>query len=301
MRRARLEVEERRHRRRQEMAGVTFDASEFQAIDIEMAEPSDPAARLRMLLSFLGVIREQVKQRIFKPRQHCLLETLYRGQAGWQQVRLLRLLRLFINSAQPKTQGEEELQAPARKENAPQELAGEPQYQELLRLLEGEIGSVQEEFEYAEKVNEEKVAIERDACLAPAGEQWKPLLRQEGALDRSIDRKVRILLALRKEYQASNHTVLPWDPDDTLDLEDLDMSMEDIDTGPGIEVPAGGVSVERCSGEFTSPAADAAVAVGAGEPGGAYMPTKACATPAALTSRPSTLDFSTCRNSPNEA
>ncbi|MGO8736376.1 MAG: hypothetical protein ACLQVM_26685, partial [Terriglobia bacterium] len=70
---------------------------------------------------------------------------------------------------------------------------------ELLRLLDEEIASVREEFEYAEEANEERVAIEREACLAPEGETWSMLLRQEGALDRSIDRKVRILLRLRKE------------------------------------------------------------------------------------------------------
>ena len=31
--------------------------------------------------------------------------------------------------------------------------------------------------------------IQPDACLAPAGETWRMLLRQEAALDRSIDRK----------------------------------------------------------------------------------------------------------------
>ena len=76
---------------------------------------------------------------------------------------------------------------------------GEPERQELLRLLEEEIASVREEFAYAEKANEERAAIERDACLAPEGEAWSMLLRQEAALDRSIDRKVRILLRLRKE------------------------------------------------------------------------------------------------------
>jgi hypothetical protein len=66
-------------------------------------------------------------------------------------------------------------------------------------LLEEEIASVREEFAYAEKANEERAAIERDACLAPEGETWSMMLRQEAALDRSIDRKVRILLRLRKE------------------------------------------------------------------------------------------------------
>ena len=57
---------------------------------------------------------------------------------------------------------------------------------------------------FAEEVaaQEEKDAIERDACLAPAGETWEMLLRQEVALDRSIDRKVKILLTMRKEHAA---------------------------------------------------------------------------------------------------
>jgi len=64
---------------------------------------------------------------------------------------------------------------------------GEPERQELLRLLEEEIASVREEFDYAEKANEERAAIEREACLAPEGETWSMLPRQEAALDRSID------------------------------------------------------------------------------------------------------------------
>jgi hypothetical protein len=87
------------------------------------------------------------------------------------------------------------------------EAPGEPERQELLRLLEEEIASVREEFAYAEKANEERAAIERDACLAPEGEMWRMLLRQEAALDRSIDRKVRILLRLRKE--STNPQIAP--------------------------------------------------------------------------------------------
>jgi hypothetical protein len=65
-------------------------------------------------------------------------------------------------------------------------------------LLEEEMASVQQEFEYEEKLNQERAAIERDACLAPAGEEWKLMLRREETLDRSIDRKIKLLLTLRK-------------------------------------------------------------------------------------------------------
>jgi len=46
------------------------------------------------------------------------------------------------------------------------------------------------------------VAIERDACLAPAGEEWRMMLRREEALERAIDRKIKLLLTLRKESAA---------------------------------------------------------------------------------------------------
>jgi len=231
MRRARLEVEERRHRRQQEMAGATFDPSQFQAIDIEMVEPTDPAARLRLLLSFLGVIREQAKQRIFKPRQRCLLEALYRGQKGWRQARLCFLLDLFMEEVKRRAHPEEG--GLHEDESGRREEAGEAQYQELLRLLEEEIAGAQEEFEYAEKVNEEKVAIERDACLAPAGEQWKLLLRQEETLDRSIDRKVRILLRLRKEFTGLLDT--PPGEDDGGGLKDIESTLESDSVPYGLQ------------------------------------------------------------------
>jgi hypothetical protein len=79
----------------------------------------------------------------------------------------------------------------------------ELQYQELLALLEVEIAHAVREFEYEEKLNEERVAIERDACLAPAGEEWRMMLRREEALDRAIDRKIKLLLSLRKSAQRS--------------------------------------------------------------------------------------------------
>ena len=111
-----------------------------------------------------------------------------------------RLLRRFIDAPRlAAQQADEEGRELLRAIGADTELPGEPEYQELLRLLEEEIASVREESDYAEKANEERAAIERDACLAPEGETWRMLLRQEAALDRSIDRKVRILLRLRKE------------------------------------------------------------------------------------------------------
>jgi hypothetical protein len=73
-------------------------------------------------------------------------------------------------------------------------------------------------------------AAERDAALAPEGEAWSTLVRQQAALDRSIDRKVRILLALRKELTglrlAARHAVTREEAE-----------MEKIDRLFGIKAP----------------------------------------------------------------
>jgi hypothetical protein len=223
LRRALLEVEEWQHRRQREMAGATFDASQSQAIDTDMTEPDDPGVRLRMLLSFLGVIRAQVKQRIFKARQASEIKTLYHDEVGWRQARLLSLLDLFNEWFGPGAdQRDPELEEIHRKQFGPRESAGEPQYQELLRLLDEEIASVKEEFQYAEKKNEEKAAIERDAALAPVGEEWQTMLRQEGALDRSIDRKVRILLALRRQCATADLPSMAPEGHDGTNIADMD-------------------------------------------------------------------------------
>ena len=73
-------------------------------------------------------------------------------------------------------------------------------WRELLRLLGEEVAALKAAFAEEVAAQEEKDAIERDACLAPAGETWEMLARQEMALDRSIDRKVKILLTMRKEH-----------------------------------------------------------------------------------------------------
>jgi len=198
MRRALLEVEERQHRRRKEIEGATIAAGE--AIDVRLEAPSDPAARLRLLLSLLGVIGAKVQARCFLPWQAAALKGCYAGKGGWRAGRIGHLLSVFADP-----------DIAARLVEAPAEPAGLPceptevlWHKKLLRLLEAETASVEKEFAYEEKLNEEKVEIERDACLAPSGEEWRMLLRREEALDRAIDRKIKLILTLRKAAERTN-------------------------------------------------------------------------------------------------
>ena len=122
----------------------------------------------------------------------------------------------------------------AAPENHPEVMLalGEDPEEFEFRLLDEEIAGVREEFEYAEQANQQKAAIERDACLAPVGETWRMLLRQENALDRAIDRKVRILLSLRKEYSDDKMAAgIPPPEDDDPELKEVEQVL-------GIDIPS---------------------------------------------------------------
>jgi hypothetical protein len=201
-RRALQGIDDWQHHRQQEMARVTFPASQHGMFDVDLSESTDRGVTLRKMLSYLELLQEEVKQRTFRQRQYAVLEPLYRGMMGWRQGLMFNLLHRFSDPlyVAVRQEEDEEYRQFLCKQNPACEPPGEPEYQELLRLLEEEIASVREELAYAEKANEERAAIEREACLAAEGETWSMLLRQEAALDRSIDRKVRILLGLRKEY-----------------------------------------------------------------------------------------------------
>jgi len=199
--RALQDLEDRQRQRRQEMAGVTFDASRRELLEWKLPGANDRGVNLRLRLSYLGVIREEVKQGAYRRRQEVVLESLYRGEMGWRSQLIDALLYRFAEAAElPRELAKdphyvEDLKALGDWQEPP----GEAEQQELVHLLEEEMASVEEALAQEEKANDERAAIEREACLAPQDEAWRMLLRQEAALDRSIDRKVKILLSLRKD------------------------------------------------------------------------------------------------------
>jgi hypothetical protein len=266
MRRALLGVEEWQHRRALDMANATFDASHPEMLSSNLPESTDLGVRLRRTLSTLGVIRALVAQtsaaevcgsssgsetslpwedRLARDidlpvdiRQWTLedwgaslphqLETLSRGRMGWRMARICRLLRMFSEVSRERDP----------KPGATPE-AIEADLQELLGLLDEEIAALQPEFEYAEKLNAEKASIERDACLAPEGETWRMMLRQESALDRSIDRKVKMILGMRKNHIDDSLNVLMAEAGLKGSKEsETDPEMEEINRMVGMDIPS---------------------------------------------------------------
>ena len=281
MRRARLELEDQQHRRRKEIEGCTMEVGE--ALNVTLEAPTDPAARLRLLLSSLALIRLQVHKRYFLAWQAAALESFYKKKSGWRGARLCRLLALFAGSDIPlpkggvgaplvgaqadepgghkgrpydESDGENDGGAPlvgvqadeqAGHEGRPYdatETADELRYNEMVLLLADEMASVEAEFEYEEQLNEEKVAIERDACLAPSGDEWRMLLRREDSLDRAIDRKIKLLVTLRKAATQKPQTL----ESRSAPAEDVGTPADDVgaplvgaqtDSEVGREVPSG--------------------------------------------------------------
>ena len=204
MRRALEAVEERERARRSQIAAVTFEPSKLDATDLELGEPTDPCGRLRLELSLLRVIREQLPRGIFTLGQQKVIQNYQRGALGWGPARLRQPMWMFRQRAYYQVQKNEAGLRDFVNENMGGEANVDPLWRELLRLLEEEIAVVEKQFAAEVAAQEEKDAIERDACLAPFGETWEMLARQEMALDRSIDRKVKIILTMRKEHAQLN-------------------------------------------------------------------------------------------------
>jgi hypothetical protein len=206
MREALREVEERRRGLTRALAEVTFEPSQCEAVALDLPKPNHPLVRLRMLISLWGLIREQVRRRVFTPAQQNQIESYYKGELGWRPRQIGHLLGLFTNWAYLREKQDQAELDKYVKESFGDEAGVEARYQELLGLLEEQAVAVEAAFADEMQAQEEKDAIARDSCLAPEDETANMVLRLEMALDRAIDRKVRILLTMRKEHAQEAHT-----------------------------------------------------------------------------------------------
>ena len=200
MRDALENVETERRALARALADVTFEPSQCEAVALDLPKPTHPCVRLRMLISLWGVIREQVRRRYFPRAQRKQIESYYQGELGWRPRQIGHLLGLFMDWAYLQDKHDQAELEKYVKESFGGEAGMEARYQELERLLEEQIAAVEAAFADEMKAQEQKNAIAQDACLAPEDETANMVLRLEMRLDRAIDRKVRILLTMRKEH-----------------------------------------------------------------------------------------------------
>ena len=199
MREALEQVEEGRRGLARALAEVTFEPAQCEAVALDLPKPTHPSVRLRMLISLWGVIRDEVRRRVFTLAQQNQIERYYQGELGWRPRQIGHLLGLFTNWAYLHDQQDQAELDKYVKESFGGEAGVEARYQELLGLLEEQTAAVEAAFADEMQAQEEKDAIARDSCLAPEDETANMVLRLEAGLDRAIDRKVRILLTMRRE------------------------------------------------------------------------------------------------------
>ncbi|HUU14431.1 MAG TPA: hypothetical protein VM182_12100 [Terriglobia bacterium] len=174
-------VDADQERRRLELDRDFLTTEEERRADEEgLCQLKDSPAKFRRILICLKEILEAVEARDFTESSMPTFRTLYGKYPSWSAARIRRLMRWFVS---PPSEG-----APPDEET----------YQLLLGLVREEIQLVEREYELYRRAHSEVTPAARAARLVPAGKNWSGIQREEIALDRAIDRKVKILLSLRR-------------------------------------------------------------------------------------------------------
>ncbi len=221
MRDALEEVEEERRSLARDLADVTFEPSQCEAVALDLPKPTHPLVRLRMLVSLWGVIREQVRGRHFATSQAKAVESYYEGQLGWRPRQIGRLLEVFQVWARLGREDDKPRLDKFVKDAFGDGAGMEARFKELEGLLDDQIAAAEAAFAEEMQAQERKDAIARDSCFAPTDETANMVLRLEMALDRAIDRKVRILLTMRQEHargRGGSRTVPTPEVDDSAEV-----------------------------------------------------------------------------------
>jgi hypothetical protein len=138
------------------------------------------AAKYAKLISLLEMLCEHAERRDFAEDLSTLFELIYGERPLWRAEMIWFLWRVLYNAQYTGKQ-----------------LPGT--VCELLKKeLEEEIASLRGWAERCEPAQDELARAERDARLMPYSERWVWMTQQGNALDRAIDRKIRLLLAYEK-------------------------------------------------------------------------------------------------------
>jgi len=177
-------LEQERHRRALELSRDTYYATQAEVLKTGLRRSKDSPAKFRELLAQLDLLLERVDKRDFSQDARTFLQGIYGDEPT---LRGAQIINLFVDL----------LEAP---EDAP---FNEDSLAALRMALLEESRDVTEEYQcYLQEEVEISPAL-RNACLAPAENEWRLMIRQENAIDRQIERKIRLLLQLQKANKAA--------------------------------------------------------------------------------------------------
>ena len=174
-----LDVDQERRRLELDRDFLTAE-EERRADDEGLCQLKDSPAKFRRILICLNNVLAAVEARNFTEDSMSSFHNLYGKTPSWRGSYIRRLMKPFVF---PPSEG------PG---------PGEETYQLLLRLVREEVRLAEREYELYRKTHTELTPAARSACLAPTGKIWSGIQREEIALDRAIDRKVKILLSLHR-------------------------------------------------------------------------------------------------------
>ena len=140
----------------------------------------DSVAKFRILISSLEMIQALVEMRQYNEAGKVRLRYLYGPYMPWRGANIVRAYESLSSHQDGKDDGAEFTR------------------QGLRQDLEAELAAARKQYAWCKAQNAEPAPAARDACLAPEGKPWTLILREERDLDRAIDRKVKILLSLRR-------------------------------------------------------------------------------------------------------
>ncbi len=172
-----LEVQQLRRKQEQNRESIDYLGAEVSEVGLRRLQ--DSSAKFEETLSHLQTILERAEQRDFSNDMKSYFLMLYGKKLTYRGDQIARLFRRFAH--------------PEWSHTPPNEAS----YTRLRNLLLEEIRGVREEYALFQRERLNISTAARDACLAPVGKQWTWMLRQENALDRAIDRKVKILISYK--------------------------------------------------------------------------------------------------------
>jgi hypothetical protein len=138
-------------------------------------------AKYATLIELLEMLRERAERRDFAEDLSSLFELIYGDRPLWRAEMIWFLWRALHGAQYAGKQLPDTLR----------EL--------LIRQLDEEIAFLRRWAEDAKPAQAELAAAERDARLMPYSPQWEWMMQQGNALDRAIDRKIRLLLQYQRQ------------------------------------------------------------------------------------------------------
>jgi len=132
------------------------------------------------LIELLEMLRERAERRDFAEDVSSLFELIYGDRPLWRAEMIWFLWRALHGAHYTGKELPDALR------------------QLLINQLDEEIASIRRWAEDAKPAQAELASAQRDARLMPHNRQWEWMMQQGNALDRAIDRKIRLLMEYEK-------------------------------------------------------------------------------------------------------